>query len=262
MHYYQHHIGDFIKATSRLTDSQVMAYLRLIWLYYDKDGVVQNDPEQICFEIGSDVKTIQMIIKTFFEIEGDWLRHSRCDKELQGYLNKSVGGKKGAERRWKNKVSDSLPMGIPMPTQCDPNANQEPITNNQKNNIGVAKATKAKRLDKTELPQDWEDFCKTNRPDLQPQAVFDQFRDYWIAQGGQKGAKLDWFATWRNWVRNQKAVAGSAVSRELPLGTDQQIAHAYQVECGGDPTKARFNSYYEMKKFVLDFRDKQKRGGL
>ena len=24
-------------------------------------------------------------------------------------------------------------------------------------------------------------------------------------QGGQKGAKLDWFATWRNWVRNQKA---------------------------------------------------------
>lgn len=181
-----------------------MAYLRLIWLYYDKDGVVQNDPEQICFEIGSDVKTIQMIIKTFFEIEGDWLRHSRCDKELQGYLNKSVGGKKGAERRWKNKVSDSLPMGIPMPTQCDPNANQEPITNNQKNNIGVAKATKAKRLDKTELPKDWEDFCKTNRPDLQPQAVFDQFRDYWIAQGGQKGAKLDWTATWRNWVRNQR----------------------------------------------------------
>jgi hypothetical protein len=54
---------------------------------------------------------------------------------LQGYLNKSVGGKKGAERRWKNRVSDSLPMAIPMPTQCDPNANQEPITKNQKPNI-------------------------------------------------------------------------------------------------------------------------------
>ena len=135
MHYYQHHIGDFIKATSRLTDSQVMAYLRLIWLYYDKDGVVSNDPEQICFEIGSDVKTIKMIIKTYFEVDGEFLRHSRCDKELQGYLNKSVGGKKGAERRWKNRVSNSLPITIPMPTQCDPNANQEPITKNQKPNI-------------------------------------------------------------------------------------------------------------------------------
>jgi uncharacterized protein YdaU (DUF1376 family) len=132
MYYYQHHIGDFIKATSRLTDSQVMAYLRLIWLYYDKDGIVTNDPEQICFEIGSDVKTIKMIVKTYFEVEGEFLRHSRCDKELQGYLNKSVGGKKGADKRWKNKVSNSLPIGIPMPTQCDPNANQEPITKNHK----------------------------------------------------------------------------------------------------------------------------------
>ena len=47
-------------------------------------------------------------------------------------------------------------------------------------------------------------------------------------------------------------------SGELPLGTDDQIAHAYKVECGGDPTKARFNSYFEMRKFVLDQRDKRK----
>ncbi|MFM2015631.1 MAG: hypothetical protein RIQ51_1121, partial [Bacteroidota bacterium] len=63
MHYYQHHIGDFIKATSRLTDSQAMAYLRLIWMYYDKDGVVKNDPEQIAFQIGSDSQTVTLIIK-------------------------------------------------------------------------------------------------------------------------------------------------------------------------------------------------------
>lgn len=28
-----------------------------------------------------------------------------------------------------------------------------------------------------------------------------KFRDYWVAQPGQKGVKLDWPATWRNWVR-------------------------------------------------------------
>jgi hypothetical protein len=126
-------------------------------------------------------------------------------------------------------------------------------------NSSGAKAPKAKRLDVDSLPTEWLEFCKTNRTDLEPTAVFEQFKDYWIAQGGQKGAKLDWFATWRNWVRNQKSIAGSATSKELPLATDQQIARAYEVECGGDPTKARFNSYFEMKKFVLDFRDKQKR---
>ncbi len=28
-----------------------------------------------------------------------------------------------------------------------------------------------------------------------------KFRDYWIAQAGAKGVKLDWDATWRNWIR-------------------------------------------------------------
>ena len=29
----------------------------------------------------------------------------------------------------------------------------------------------------------------------------ERFRDYWMAQPGQKGVKADWPATWRNWVR-------------------------------------------------------------
>jgi hypothetical protein len=29
----------------------------------------------------------------------------------------------------------------------------------------------------------------------------EKFRDYWIAQPGQRGVKTDWDATWRNWVR-------------------------------------------------------------
>lgn len=132
MHYYSHHIGDFIKATSRLSDSQVMAYLRIIWMYYDKDGIIKHDIEQISFAIGSDLKTTEMIIKTYFKISNDYLVHDRCDKELRGYLKKSEGGKLGANRRWNNKNSDGLPIANPMRAQCNPNANQEPITNNQK----------------------------------------------------------------------------------------------------------------------------------
>ena len=137
MHYYQHHIGDFIRATSRLTDSQAMAYLRLIWIYYDKNGVVENDPKQLAFEIGSDVETVALMIKTYFEVDGDFIRQSRCDRELVGYLNKSKGGKLGADKRWGKRDSDSLPITNPMPPQCDPNANHKPITNNHKPNINT-----------------------------------------------------------------------------------------------------------------------------
>jgi hypothetical protein len=53
--------------------------------------------------------------------------------------------------------------------------------------------------------KEWEDFCQQTRPELSPVKTFDQFKDYWIAQAGQKGVKLDWFATWRNWVRSTNA---------------------------------------------------------
>jgi hypothetical protein len=55
------------------------------------------------------------------------------------------------------------------------------------------------------FPLEWEQFCQQTRPELNPTKTFDQFKDYWIAQAGQKGVKLDWFATWRNWVRSTNA---------------------------------------------------------
>ena len=55
------------------------------------------------------------------------------------------------------------------------------------------------------FPLEWEQFCQQTRPELSPVKTFDQFKDYWIAQAGQKGVKLDWFATWRNWVRSTNA---------------------------------------------------------
>ena len=53
------------------------------------------------------------------------------------------------------------------------------------------------------FPKEWADFCIQQRPDLNLQQTFDSFKDYWVS--APKGTKLDWFATWRNWVRNQSA---------------------------------------------------------
>lgn len=55
------------------------------------------------------------------------------------------------------------------------------------------------------LPDEWVDFCRQERQDLNPQKVFAEFKDYWTALPAGKGTKLDWSATWRNWVRRQSA---------------------------------------------------------
>jgi len=55
------------------------------------------------------------------------------------------------------------------------------------------------------LPEDWIVFCQQERKDLDPQKVFEEFKDYWTALPSGRGTKADWTATWRNWVRRQAA---------------------------------------------------------
>jgi hypothetical protein len=41
------------------------------------------------------------------------------------------------------------------------------------------------------------------QPGINPEKTFERFHDFWIAIPGARGKKLDWFATWRNWVRDE-----------------------------------------------------------
>ena len=55
---------------------------------------------------------------------------------------------------------------------------------------------------------------------LDPDAVADEFRDYWHARAGQGACKLDWEATWRNWCRTklERAPRHSATFRDNSRG--------------------------------------------
>lgn len=69
------------------------------------------------------------------------------------------------------------------------------------------------------LPDDWLAFAQEARkwPQWTVEAVFQEFIDYWHAQPGGKGVKLDWFATWRNWIRRSRTPDGNwRPSRSVP----------------------------------------------
>lgn len=54
------------------------------------------------------------------------------------------------------------------------------------------------------IPNDWRAWAFGEGYDAK--TVVEQgktFADYWIAQPGHRGVKLDWEATWRNWMRKQ-----------------------------------------------------------
>jgi len=93
--------------------------------------------------------------------------------------------------------------------------------NAQKRHIDIDTKEQARyrgsRLSIESLPSDWRSFCEAERPDLDAEQTFCRFRDYWVAKPGKDGVKLDWQATWRNWVRNEKQRPGAPRSGELKL---------------------------------------------
>lgn len=67
-------------------------------------------------------------------------------------------------------------------------------------------------------------------------AVYARFSDFWIAKPGKEGVKLDWLATWRNWVRNEKAPFGAI---RMPKPTHSEFADRDYTK-GIDPVTGRF----------------------
>jgi uncharacterized protein YdaU (DUF1376 family) len=84
-----------------------------------------------------------------------------------------------------------------------PSVSLQPPTTNQGQKREAARSAHASRLTLGELPDEWRSYCKTARPDLNPDRVFENFFDYWTAKPGKEGVKADWAATWRMWVRKE-----------------------------------------------------------
>ncbi len=141
MHYYQHHIGDFIKDTANLSDHQLATYMRMLWAYYDTEKPIFGELEDIAFAMRSDEKTVRLLLRHYFKECSEGWSHSRCDREIAEYRTKSESAKKGAKARWTNaKASPANTDGNADAVRTHttgsagatlPDANQEPITNNQ-----------------------------------------------------------------------------------------------------------------------------------
>ena len=202
MHYYQFHIGDYMSHTRHLSLYEDLAYRRLLDFYFLHEQPIKH--RDIARQIGmrDHEEDVLTVLNEFFLSTPDGFVNPRADKEINQYKEFSEAGKRGAAKRWgtpPNGEANSPPNATPIATN-----NHKPLTNNHK---PIDKENKrGSRLSQDFcLPNEWNSWARNERPDLNVLQTFDKFKDYWIAQAGQKGVKLDWFATWRNWVRNTNA---------------------------------------------------------
>ena len=255
MNFYPFHIGDYISHTSHLTDEEDLAYRRMIDLYYMGEMPFPDDSAWIARRVRSNPAIVLTLLNEYFELseDGNW-HNTRADKEIAKYQFVKESGKKGAEKRWSNRLEK--------PIQSD--ANAPPIATP----LATKTNTKTNTNIKTILPPEgvsvdlWNDFLVHRKRLKAP--VTQRVADRLLKEANLANMPLDQvietilFKGWRSFEASW-AQGMAQKATELPLGTEQQIEEAYRVECGGDPRLARFNSYFEMKKFIQDQRDKKRK---
>jgi uncharacterized protein YdaU (DUF1376 family) len=263
MKHYPHHIGDFDRATRHLTRIERSVYRDLLDLYYDTEQRLPLDTAWLCRRIiarsDEESTAVEQVLNEFFTKTSTGWYHARCEVEIEAYRanssQKAKAGKASAEakRRKKEQALKGAATDVPTPVEQPLNSvatagngiatNHEPITNNNTTSLrSVVLAPHAtpppegepperdppKRA--TRLPDDCpttEDiaWAQAERPDLDVRSVAATFRDHWIAVPGKDGRKLEWSATWRNWVRKQRPSTGPP-TRYTPQ-TEKFNASAY-----------------------------------
>ena len=257
MHYYNFNIGDYMKHTLHLTPEEDLAYRRLLDMYYDTEAPIPNNIPLVSRRLRMAFEIVESVLNEFFDLTDEGYKNYRADGEIADY-HKFLEKQKANGRLGGRPKKGKKPIGNPPITQAEPKItlnNKQQTTNNKQINITPKVATPVGVSDDL-----WSDFLVYRKRLKAP--VTDRVLARLIKEAELAKMPLDQvletiiFKGWRSfdatWIHQaaQKAT-------EMPLGSEKQIEEAYRVECGGDPSKARFNSYFEMKKFILDFRDKK-----
>lgn len=123
--------------------------------------------------------------------------------------------------------SDATPT-TPLQTHRNAVCSQPDVESGEKKSSTKEKTNRGSRLATTwQLPDEWLEWTLKEKPNLVPheiEAEAKRFKDFWIACAGQKAVKMDWAATWRNWVRSTNSF--SKDRRSSPVQKRDEISKA------------------------------------
>lgn len=201
MNYYEHHIGDYAEATAHLTFVEDAAYIRMIRKYYATERPLPADVKQVQRLVGARTKeereAVESVLQEFFTLQADGWHQARCDADLQRYIAKQEKARASANARW-SKPQDERNANASQPymqTDSERNANasgshdgrnalQSPVPSNQtpdsRHQTEIQGSVCVNGIPEpphthTPIPTEYRDRARTSRPDLNPDAVWQDF---------------------------------------------------------------------------------------
>lgn len=180
---YLFNIDDYTASTRHLSLIEDSIYRRMIDLYYLKDGKLTSDVKQIARLTGAQnhAQEIESIIADFFEVSGEYLKHKRCDLEINSQEVKALASLRAPTGKNNEAQVDSFSLTSP------------------------DKPQKEKRKAEAK-PNSLSDVVAYMSEQGASQIEAEAFYDYYSANGwvvGKAKAQMkDWKAAVRNWLKN------------------------------------------------------------
>ena len=215
-----------------MTASTKGVYITLLLLMYEAEAPLAQNWDTLARRCGCTKSAFKKAIealeddkKITLTDEGIW--SPKCDKHIQFRRDRRKSAKAAAKKRWeKSEQKQGEADATASLAQCQPEP--EPNIEKEDTNVSSKKKRGSRLSDDWVLPRDWGEWALSQGwSEVAIRNEADLFRDYWISAPGQKGVKLDWFATWRNWLRNSKHPKIQTITggRNDERGTDPALSN-------------------------------------
>jgi uncharacterized protein YdaU (DUF1376 family) len=209
--WYKHDPIRFIDGVQGLGADTIGAYVVLIDLIYARGGETRRDDRHLAGILGCSKRlacalTDRLIAAGKIEIRGENITQKRAetDANAQRMLSetRANAGRMGGEKSGEVRKNKALVEAI----GSEANEADKDKEEDKKEREAKASQKKGTRLPaEWFLPWDWEAWALGAGWDQETVRIEgEKFRDYWHSKAGSGATKLDWQATWRNWMRNTK----------------------------------------------------------
>lgn len=135
MHYFNWNIKSYVAATVHLSNSEDLAYRRLLDHYYDTEFPIPTALPVVCRRLRLDLTDVEMVLNEFFILKDDGWHNQYCDEEISKYkafINRQKeNGSKGG-RGNKPDAKPIEPSALQNEPIAKPTKNKELLTNNHK----------------------------------------------------------------------------------------------------------------------------------
>lgn len=208
--WYKREPNAYLGGVQGFTAKEHAVFSVVLDLIYSHGGSVNNDPSWFAGWIkdmgaASVRKAIDALVAAGkLDVEGDQLTQKRAKTEAKTKENlretREKSGKKGGIASGKSRTTSNEINSL---DEAPASPREEKRREDSKVEAKASPKTKGSRLSPDWfLPASWGEWAMDNGAwhDL-VRSEADQFKDYWISAAGAKAVKVDWEATWRNWVR-------------------------------------------------------------